>query len=226
MHAVLLLVLAGCTPEEPTPEPTGVRFGFPLPERDRFDNRVGVDHDPTVHDDSLAGRAQCWDYLGRPFPNCYDEHDGSDFLLAGGFDAMDAGSSPIVAAADGVVVETDDGNYDRCHADLDAGGTSCDGHPMAANYVIVEHEGGVRSMYWHMKQDSVAVAVGDEVGCGEVLGLVGSSGNSSTPHLHFQLEDADGVPFDPYAGPESQPESWWEEQGGPDELPGAGCTEG
>lgn len=222
MHAFLVLVFAGCMPEAPEPDAI-VRFGFPLPERERFPTRVGVDHDPVVHE-GLAGRAMCFDYLGRAFPDCYDEHDGNDYLLDGGFDAMDGGSSPIVAGADGVVVQTDDGNYDRCHADLGAGGTSCDGHPMEANYVILEHEGGIRSMYWHMKEGSVAVSEGDVVACGDLLGLVGSSGNSSTPHLHFQLEDADGVPFDPYAGPESQLVSRWEEQRGADELPGAGCA--
>ncbi len=192
---------------------------------------LGVDHDPTVQEDTPLGRATCQDYVGRTFPHCYDQHDGTDYILLGGFDSMDAGSSPIVAAADGVVVSTEDGHYDRCHADLALGDVSCDGHEMIANHVVVEHlddQGGRwRTRYWHMKTDSVAVAVDQSVTRGQLLGLVGSSGYSSMPHLHFELQrfdDAllDWVNLDPYAGPYSQALSYWCEQGSEDGLPG-GC---
>ncbi len=226
----------GCAPEalppagtpaadtEPEPEvPRGaLSFRFPLVERELFIQVTGVDHDPEVHEwgpESLL----CTNYLGEGFPGCYDEHDGSDFLLDGGFDQMDNGSATIVAAYDGVVVDTEDGHYDRCHGTLD--GVDCDGYPKEANYVIVEHEGGFRTRYWHMKTDSVAVAVGDDVVCGDALGIVGSSGNSSMPHLHFEVEDADGIVFDPYAGPWSQAETWWVEQGDPDSMPGSDCAD-
>ena len=139
----------------------------------------------------------------------------------GGFDAMDAGSATIVAAADGVVVETLDGNYDRCHATVE--GIDCDGHPIVGNYVILEHDGGWRTLYWHLKNGSVAVAVGETVRAGDPLGKVGSSGNSSMPHLHFELQDARGAVVDPYAGSHSQPESWWCEQGDAEGLPGSDC---
>ena len=61
--------------------------------------------------------------------------------------------------------------------------------------------------------------------CGQPLGLVGSSGNSSTPHLHFEINAADGTVLDPYAGPGSQEASLWAEQLGVDELPGKGCAQ-
>jgi len=204
------------------PVPRGaLAFRFPLADRALFEQVVGVDHDPVVHTDTLS-QVLCTSYDGRAFPWCYDEHDGSDYLLLGGFDTMDAGSTPIVAAADGVVVETDDGNYDRCEASVD--GIDCDGYPMDANYVILEHEGGYRTLYWHMKTDSVAVAVGDDVACGAPLGLVGSSGYSSAPHLHFELQDPAGATIDPYAGAYSQPETWWVDQGDPEGLPGSDCA--
>ena len=57
-----------------------------------------------------------------------------------------------------------------------------------------------------------------------MLGIVGSSGNSSMPHLHFGLEDEDGVVIDPFAGPSSQEETWWCEQNPQGELPGL-CEE-
>lgn len=194
-----------------------LQFRFPVLEPELFYTIpvTGVDHDPEIHGDRSA---ICMSYAGTGFPWCYDEHEGSDFLLDGGFDTMDAGSATIVAAADGVVEETEDGNYDRCHAD--GGDINCDGYRMAANYVILVHETGHRTLYWHMMKGSVAVSVGQEVHMGDVLGIVGSSGNSSMPHLHFGLEDADGQTLDPFAGPYSQAETWWCEQNEQGELPG------
>lgn len=199
-----------------------LQFRFPLLEVDLFEQTVGVDHDPVEYDPASLQAVICTNYDGRMFPWCYDGHDGSDYLLIGAFDQMDDGSATIVAAAPGVVVATDDGHYDRCHATIE--GIDCDGNDGRPNYVIVEHEGGWRTKYWHMKQGSVAVKVGQTVGCGDVLGLVGSSGYSSAPHLHFELEDAAGVSVDPYAGAYSQPETWWVEQGDPEGLPGDVCA--
>jgi hypothetical protein len=194
-------------------------LALPVAELELIDPPViGVDHDPEVYEGIY--RAYCTDYMGRGFPHCYDEHDGSDLMLEGGFEAMDAGSATILAAYPGTVVDREDGNYDRCHADFGSQDVDCDGHPMLANYVIVEHEGGYRTLYWHMKTDSVAVAVGDPVEAGDALGLIGSSGYSSAPHLHFELQAPSGEAIDPYAGEHSQPETWWCEQGDPDGLPG------
>jgi murein DD-endopeptidase MepM/ murein hydrolase activator NlpD len=66
----------------------------------------------------------------------------------------------------------------------------------------------------------VAVQPGQQVERGAALGLVGSSGYSSGPHLHFELQDASGQAIDPYAGEYSQPETWWCDQGDPDDFPG------
>lgn len=225
MVIALLLACADVAPDSDTAAPdVGLRFGFPLPERDRFSTRIGVDHDPVVQDGSLLGRATCVDYLGRGFPNCYDEHHGSDYGLDGGFDAMDAGSATIVAAAAGVIVEVEDGHYDHCHGLMTTGEVSCDGYEKIGNHVIIEHEGGVRTLYWHLQSGSVAVAVGDDVACGQPLGLVGSSGESSFPHLHFEVNGADGSVIDPFADPSRGDVSYWTDQGVTDALPGAGCA--
>ncbi len=220
------LLTAGCPTGNDTGDSDGdgilrgaLSFTFPLTDRTLMDPPIiGVDHDPEVYEGIL--QAYCTDYMGRGFPHCYDEHQGSDILLEGGFDAMDAGSATIIAAAPGTVIETDDGNYDRCHADMGSREVNCDGHPMLANYVVLEHEGGYLSRYWHMMNGSVAVSVGDEVEAGHTLGMVGSSGHSSGPHLHFELDDPDGDHIDSFAGEYSQPETWWCDQGDPDEFPG------
>ncbi|MBW1879646.1 MAG: M23 family metallopeptidase [Deltaproteobacteria bacterium] len=221
-----LLALAACTAglddtgmdtgEDPD---LGLRFGFPVEEHDLIrPPAMGVDHDPVQYEG--AWRITCTNYRGDSYPYCYDEHGGTDFILDGGFTAMDAGSATVVAAADGEVVSTDDGHYDRCHADITSLDVSCDGYEMIGNHVILEHEDGYRTKYWHFMSGSVLVEVGDEVLAGEPLGLIGSSGYSSLPHLHFGLEDEHEVAIDPYAGPYSQETSWWCEQGDPDGLPG------
>lgn len=225
MRTSILLVLAGCAgaPDTDAASAATGPYGFPLLERERFSERIGFDHDPDVQPDDLAGRVVCTDYLARAFPHCYDEHHGTDFMLTGGFDAMDAGSATVIAAADGEVIETDDGHYDRCRASLATGNVDCDGGPLLANYVILRHPDGRDTLYWHLMSGSVRVSVGDTVRCGDPLGTVGSSGNSSAPHLHFQVE-RDGAAEDPYAGPSSQPESSWTDQGPDAGLPGDGCT--
>lgn len=227
---LILVLAAGCPAPSAAPNDDdsagpgeqSLLFALPLAEPWLIESVVGYDHDPEVHGTDPLSAAYCTNYAGQSFPACYDEHDGSDFILEGAFTTMDAGSSPVVAAADGEVVSTENEQYDRCHATLS--GVSCDGNPIVANHVIVEHADATRTKYWHLKTGSVLVEVGEQVVCGQPLGLIGSSGNSSTPHLHFEVELSSGEVVDPYAGPESQPESRWRMQDGPFELPGQGCA--
>ena len=221
------VLVAACT-SEPDDEEAGleqspIAFGFPLEQSERFSVLVGVDHDPVDHGNSVLGRAQCTDYMGRGFPNCYDQHDGNDYLLNGDFSEMDENPVNVLAAADGTVVSIEDGHYDKCHPGENFEIT-CDGHPIIANHVIIEHIDGIKTLYWHLRKHSVRVAVGDEVRCGDVVGQVGSSGISSKPHLHFEVNLPGKEILNPYAGPQSQEMSWWAEQNHVDVNPGPGCT--
>jgi murein DD-endopeptidase MepM/ murein hydrolase activator NlpD len=212
---------AGTPKDSGEPPSSGGPFRFPA-DPAAFTTRVGIDHDPVVQDGTLIGSTTCTDYAGRTFPHCYDEHHGTDYLLRGGFTAMDEGSTDVLAAAAGVVVLVVDENYDRCHSDL--GEITCDGYPIVKNEITIEHGNGLRTRYYHLMQDSAVVEVGDQVACGDPLAKVGSSGNSSGPHLHFQIEDASGDWIDPYAGPYSQTRSLWVDQGDDDEgFPGTDC---
>ena len=182
------------------PLPGTVLFRFPVqdPAAIWADWVLHVDHDPRVlgEGDIHCTTSDCT----VDFPFCYDEHHGTDFILDGGFDTMDRRDTPVVAAADGTVIAAVDGNYDRCHADLQTQEVTCDGHEMRANYVGLAHADGTVTYYYHLKKGSVAVAKDQQVACGQVLGFVGSSGMSSMPHLHFQVEDGAGNVLDPYAG--------------------------
>jgi murein DD-endopeptidase MepM/ murein hydrolase activator NlpD len=57
------------------------------------------------------------------------------------------------------------------------------------NSIILEIAPGVYAYYGHLQPDSITVAVGDHVTTGQVLALLGNTGNSSGPHLHFGLVD-------------------------------------
>ncbi|HWW10834.1 MAG TPA: M23 family metallopeptidase [Candidatus Acidoferrales bacterium] len=61
-------------------------------------------------------------------------------------------------------------------------------------HVVIDHGGGLSSLYGHLS--SVAVLSGQYVDAGQVVGALGSSGNSTGPHLHFEIR-RDGIPEDP-----------------------------
>ncbi|WP_214891276.1 M23 family metallopeptidase [Exiguobacterium sp. s142] len=61
-------------------------------------------------------------------------------------------------------------------------------HP-AGNHVVIEHAYGEYSLLAHLEAGSIAVNVGDRVKTRQLIGRCGNSGNSSEPHLHFQVMD-------------------------------------
>jgi hypothetical protein len=200
-----------------------ILFALPMenPDGSLIGEVIGFDNDPLPGQSDL----DCVSYDGQPFPRCYDDHTGTDFLLKGGFTQMDNGSADVLAAADGEVVFVHDGEFDRCALNLQAQMVQCeDGGPVTPpNEITVLHDDGITTRYLHLKKNSILVAEGDRVTCGQAMGLVGSSGNSSAPHVHFMVLDTDGNAVDAFAGRFSHDETYWAEQNGIDELPGAAC---
>ncbi|MBI3205441.1 MAG: peptidoglycan DD-metalloendopeptidase family protein [Myxococcales bacterium] len=146
----------------------------------------------------------------------YDGHKGSDFGI-GSWPVMDAGSRVIVAAADGKVVFVNDGCDDKCSTG------SCGCGSGFGNYVKLQHADGKSTYYGHMMKGSLAVALNAEVKCGQALGKVGSSGNSTGPHLHFEVRYASNASDDPFSGSCGGPTSFWVSQGSYKGLPGDQC---
>ncbi len=62
------------------------------------------------------------------------------------------------------------------------------------NVVILDHGGGIRSLYAHLSE--IRVSAGDTVSRDDLVGLSGASGNASGPHLHFEVR-RHGTPADP-----------------------------
>lgn len=173
----------------PTPQPTPVPpvtpsstlLLWPLAGGDGRDWVINnyVDLDPTIG---------TLDYTGGSgsAAKTYNGHSGIDIDVPN-FRWMDGGLSTVLAAASGVVISVHDSEPDR--------NTSCAGN---ANLVQVRHADGLIALYGHLKKGSAAVSVGQQVSVGAVLGVVGSSGCSTAPHLHFELRDAANRVVDPF----------------------------
>ncbi|WP_353810366.1 M23 family metallopeptidase [Agromyces sp. SYSU T00194] len=115
-------------------------------------------------------------YRVAPCAGCSTFHDGIDFNPGAG--------TAIGSIADGVVV------------------TATAGGGGLGNYVEVQHNIGgrlVTSLYAHMQAGSISVSVGQHVTAGQTIGRVGSTGQSTGPHLHLEMYYTDGSRFDGYA---------------------------
>ena len=118
----------------------------------------------------------------------YNGHTGTDISVAS-FREMDGPDFAYVrAAAEGMIVAIIDEHPDR-HV-------SCVDHNN--NTIIIEHANGFKTRYLHNKQFSSLVMLGQRVLAGEVIAIVGSSGCSTGPHIHFEVRDCDDNLIDPF----------------------------
>lgn len=105
-----------------------------------------------------------------------------------------------IAVADGIVSEVKDGIPENVPGP-GSRAVPITLETVAGNHVIVNIGDGVYAFYAHLQPGSINVKVGDKVRHGQVIGLVGNSGNSTEPHLHFHLIDAnsplggEGLPY-------------------------------
>ncbi len=159
----------------------GLRLDWPLLGRDA---RQWVIHN---HVDLQRGPGTI-DYVGNmgDAAKTYDEHKGVD-LDVPTFRAMDL-DFPVLAAAAGYAVLTHDGEFDR--------NTACAG---TWNVMHIEHANGFTTVYGHLKRESVVVNVGDFVLPGQKIAVVGSSGCSTRPQIHFEVRDCTGAAIDPFS---------------------------
>jgi len=106
--------------------------------------------------------------------------------------------TPILAAAAGTVVNLYDAADEQVPG-ADAKGINTEN--IGGNMVVVDIGGGAFAFYAHMQRGSLKVKLGDKVTAGQVIGLLGNTGNSTAPHLHFHVMDgpsplnANGLPF-------------------------------
>lgn len=133
--------------------------------------------------------------LGEPAPcvvtsyatNRLDPFGSGEVMTHGGVDIAPTnspglGNVNIIAAKDGKVIypyilnknDCPSGSYREC-----GGGYG--------NFVMIEHDDGTITLYAHMYENTITVSYGDTVKAGQVIGKMGSSGNSTGMHLHFEV---------------------------------------
>lgn len=95
-----------------------------------------------------------------------DFHNGIDIVPS------PCNNNEILAFADGVVTSVQKTGQQY--------GTGC--------YVRLKHSNGIYTLYYHLKSGSVCVNVGDNVRKGQKLGIIGTTGQSTGIHLHFQID--------------------------------------
>jgi len=83
-----------------------------------------------------------------------------------GIDIASPQFSPVIATASGIITET---GWDA----------------IFGNYLVIEHNKNYSTFYGHL--NSLKKKIGEKVSCGEVIGTVGSSGKSTSPHLHYEI---------------------------------------
>jgi murein DD-endopeptidase MepM/ murein hydrolase activator NlpD len=155
------------------------------------------------HDLYLANTVDLDDGAGIRDPWCgsrtYDTHTGEDVTIRS-FREQAIGV-PVFAALDGRVRQVQEGQKDTNY------GTQV--LPWD-NHVEIDSGHAQVEIYGHLRRGSVRVQVGDWVVAGQELGLTGSSGNSSWPHLHLTMIVAD-QPTDLWSGP-CNATSYWQVQ--------------
>jgi hypothetical protein len=112
--------------------------------------------------------------------------------FAEGNDALAVANGRVVAVKDGIPENVPGVNSRAVPITLETVG---------GNHVIIDIGDGRFAFYAHLKPGTIRVKVGDVVTRGQVIGLVGNTGNSTEPHLHFHIADAnsplgsEGVPY-------------------------------
>ena len=109
----------------------------------------------------------------------YDGHRGTDIgTMPYPFYKMDNNQVAVIAAAPGTIIDKQDGHFDK----------NCAMNTDTANDIFIQHADGSVALYYHMKKFSLTPKiVGNTVTAGEFLGIAGSSGSSTGPHLHFEV---------------------------------------
>jgi hypothetical protein len=165
--------------------------------------RTPADRIPS-HGTDLLGQRYAYDLVRTDHRRGFHVHPAGILrwsLLGGRTRDCYGWGQPVHAAFDGVVIQAVDGVPERqwLHVvreswlavknTLAFARRGLDPVRLAGNHVIVG-AGGTYALYAHLAPGSVAVTSGQRVRVGEVLGRVGHSGNSTAPHLHFQLMDS------------------------------------
>jgi murein DD-endopeptidase MepM/ murein hydrolase activator NlpD len=133
-----------------------------------------------------------WVKLGNEAQTYHDDKLDNKNYYAYGVDAL--------AVADGVVTEVKDGIPQNIPGE-NSRAVPITLETVGGNHVIIDIGGGNFAFYAHLQPGSLRVKLGEKVRRGQVVGLVGNSGNSTEPHLHFHISNgssplgSEGLPY-------------------------------
>jgi beta-lactamase superfamily II metal-dependent hydrolase len=158
----------------PVPEKNETKLSLPF--KGQWLVQWGGDTEELNHHHNTLCQRFAFDFLGVDADGKTHKGDGTrneDYFAFG---------REVFAPADGVVTEVIEGVRDNTPGSMNS-------FSALGNVVFVQHAKHEVSALAHLKQGSVMVKVGDTVKKGQLLGLCGNSGNSSEPHLHYQLQN-------------------------------------
>ena len=173
-----------------TPKPDAQVSGLDFPLRGLWK----VFHIPGHH-------RNAYDFVGlHPKTQKYlRRHVFSNIFWGGSVEDWNGWAQPVFSPCDGVVEQAEDGWADRKEVGFvrdflkffllrqTPSIMTEDPRSVAGNFVTIRRPDGIIVFLCHLKCGSVAVQPGDPVRIGSLLGEVGNSGNSFSPHLHFNL---------------------------------------
>jgi murein DD-endopeptidase MepM/ murein hydrolase activator NlpD len=167
------------TPPEGWPAPSAPFLSWPIAHPAPVTSFF--DHGgPFLTRNAQAGIVTYWGRSETDLAFAYNGHDGWDYAAAP--------PDLALAAADGTVAFAGNAD-DNCNT----------------RAVIVDHGNGYRTLYWHLAR--VDVQIGDQMARGQPVGMIGSSGCATGPHLHFGVQFL-GRNTDPYGWCNAAPDPW------------------
>jgi hypothetical protein len=140
-----------------------------------------------------------WARTGRPF---YHSNMLQYLIFGIPLNKCYSWGQKVYAPCDGEIIKAEDGYKERTRVHLASdlyvalknaytfNPVKDNPRSVAGNYIIMKCSGHVYAAFAHLQTGSITVSAGQSVKKGDVLGKVGHSGNSTAPHLHFQLMDS------------------------------------
>jgi hypothetical protein len=181
------------------------------------DRQTVVSIGPPLHGEGYVSADSCCDstrhtraalpvngrvWLAQRYAVDWEQLDAQGRIYSGDRERLESYTifgKPVVAVADGVVASVTDGLPEQTPGKYPAN-ISVD--EADGNSVILDLGEQHYATYAHMQPGTIQVRVGQRVGAGQLIGLVGNSGNSVAPHLHFQMSDrpsslaSNGLPYE------------------------------
>jgi murein DD-endopeptidase MepM/ murein hydrolase activator NlpD len=142
-------------------------------------DKLAISNHRSRRADRLQAPPNLWPVEGRLMDGFADRTDpfSGEGSFHKGVDITAPTGTKVRTTADGVVVQ----------AEMVAGGYG--------RLIIVDHGGGYQTYYAHLSK--IQVRAGQDVRRGDVIGLVGTSGRTTAPHLHYEVR-VSGIPRNPH----------------------------